>query len=365
MWHSSLHQLPLSLISSISLFLLPQFSTLQPAPAQAAPAQATPIQAAPVQVAPTARYARGEEVNLAEIVAEWRGYYADVPVYLCACQEITCDQTEQWPYREYDRYQLGVVLGPTNGKVAEAAGANCFDIADGSRPDQPRTFSADQRSANSAQAAVPPDSSTPAPPPAAPPAATSLPITPVGSSEIPVAKAINNGAAIQLTWPSGAANVIAVTGSNWNVNVLNAFDCASASLVEQKTMVAQRIIGEPAVNGITGNVAVPVLLDSCIETDQSAVFVLDPSEGGGYSLYRTQLPGARNLPNEFSTYALSSIAGLRYWDGSLLVRHGSASGAEALMIFRAGRTPAGDYAGCGVTLAGEGDTVLCPKNGLP
>ncbi len=139
----------------------------------------------------------------------------------------------------------------------------------------------------------------------------------------------------------------------------------SSSLVEQKAMAAQRIVGEPAVNSITGNVAVPVLLDSCIEVDQSAVFVLDPNEGGGYSLYRTQLPGARSLPNEFSTYALGSIAGLRYWDGSLLVRYGSASGAEALVIFRAGSTPAGDYAGCGVTIEGEGAGVLCPKTGLP
>ncbi|MGB3298953.1 MAG: hypothetical protein WBA76_11835 [Phormidesmis sp.] len=397
MWQSPLHQrasglshhrLALSFIGGVSLFLLPQFPAPQPAiaqstpaqstPAQSTPAQSAPAQAAPVQAAPTARYAQGEEVNLAEIVTEWRGYYADVPVYLCTCQETTCDQTEQWPYREYDRYQLGVALGPTNGKVAEASGANCFDIADGSRPSKPRAFSAEQNSANSAQATAPPSSSPPAPSsaplptpsPTAPPAATS-PTAPVNGSDIPVAKAINNGAALQLTWPSGTTNVIAVTGSNWNVNVLNAFDCASASLVEQKTMVAQRMIGEPAVNSMTGNVAVPVLLDSCIETDQSAVFVVDPSEGGGYSLYRTQLPGkqanqgARNLPNEFSTYAFSSIAGLRYWDGSLLVRQGSASGAEALMIFRAGRTPAGEYAGCGVTIAGEGDQVLCPRNGLP
>ena len=363
MWHFSIHQLSngsfsrklaLSLLSGVSLFLLPQFSVPQPAKAQAAPPRAVQSPSSPPQAAPTVRYARGEDINLAEIVSEWRGYYADIPVYLCTCQEDTCNQTQQWPYREYDRYQLGVALGPANGQVAEASGANCFDIADGSRPSQPRTFSAAQRSPNSAQEPFPP--ATPQTPSVIPPA----PPSQAANADIPTAKTINNGAAIQLTWPSGAVNVIEVTGSSWNVNVLNAFDCKSSSLVEQKTMEARRIVGEPAVNGITGDVAVPVLLDSCIEVDQSAVFVLDPSEGGGYSLYRAQLPGARSLPNEFSTYSLSSIAGVRYWDGSLLVRHGSASGAEALMIFRSGPTPAGDYAGCGVTRAGEGASVLCP-----
>lgn len=41
-----------------------------------------PVQAQTSPPAPTFRYAQGEEVDLAEIIAEWRGYYADVPVYL-------------------------------------------------------------------------------------------------------------------------------------------------------------------------------------------------------------------------------------------------------------------------------------------
>jgi hypothetical protein len=155
--------------------------------------------------------------------------------------------------------------------------------------------------------------------------------------------------------------VVKVRGSDWNVNVLNALDCQRGERVEEKTMTAQRVVGEPAVNSVTGNVAVPVLLDSCIETDQSAVFVLNPTEGGGYALYRTQLPGDRDFSNEFSTYGLSSLKGVRYWDGSLLVRHGSASGAEALVIFRTDSTPAGVYAGCGITLVGEGSDRLCPE----
>jgi hypothetical protein len=340
--------------------------------------------AAQNQAAPTVRYARGENVSLDEIIAEWRGYYADVPVYLCTCQEDTCNQTQQWPYREYDRYQFGVALGPANGKVAENSGSNCFDIADGSRPDNPRSFSSAQTGAGSPPAAAaPPDNNTRDNPPVAPPGRPNTPpspdlpqpaepnqevptavLTPVPKQEVPTATSINNGAAIRLEWPSGASDDIAVTSSNWNVTVLDALDCEQGSLVEQKTMTAQRVVGAPAVSGVTGNVAVPVLLDSCVETDQSAVFVLDPTEGGGYALYRTQLPGDRDFPNEFSTYALSSLDGLLYWDGSLLVRHGSASGAQALVIFRpdstSGSTPAGVYAGCGITRINEGSDRLCP-----
>lgn len=338
----------LSLLGGMSVSLLP--AAFMPSAAQA-------------QSAPTVRYAQGEEVGLAEIITEWRGYYADVPIYLCTCQEDTCNQTQQWPYREYDRYQMGVALGPTNGKIAEASGANCFDIADGSQPSNPRGFSSAQIGA----------SPTPAAAPVAPPVPVQVPNPaanqPVPASEIPTATVINNGEAIRLAWPSGASDVVTVRGSDWNVNVLNAFDCESGELVEEKTMTAQRVVGEPAVNGVTGNVAVPVLLAACVETDQSAVFILDPTEGGGYALYRAQLPGVgeasseenRDFPNEFSTYGLSSLKGVRYWDGSLLVRHGSASGAEALVIFRTDSTPAGVYAGCGITIVSEGSDRLCPE----
>ncbi|MFK8185644.1 MAG: hypothetical protein AB8B99_19890 [Phormidesmis sp.] len=354
--------------------------------------------------APTVRYARGENVGLAEIVSEWRGYYPDIPVYQCVCQEDICDQSAGWPYREFDRYQLSVALGPNNGKAAETTGFNCFDIADGSRPADPRSFSETERNPNDPVATAPPripappipdppaveqpptvvepppaidpisPEAPPAPPVAPPPsvsppssAAPSAPAVAVGpaadstaaNSGIPQATVVNNGAAIRLDWPSGTSDMVAVANSSWNLNVLDALDCASFSLVPEKVMEAQRVVGVPAVDSVTGNVAVPVLLDSCAETDQSAVFVLDPNEGGGYALYRSQLPGDRNFPNEFSSYAFSSITGVQYWDGYLLVRQANAAGAEAISVFLPGSGPVGDYGGCGVVRAGEGANVLC------
>jgi len=378
----------LSFVTLSAMTLLVQGVAVQTVVAQTAVAQ-TAVAQADVP-APTARYAQGEDVDLADIVAEWRGYYEDVPVYQCVCIDDTCSQTEQWPYRQFDRYQLSVALGPNTAKATESNGFNCFDIADGSRPSDPRAFSAALRDSaqtdtNTAAGPAPgatdqprirprPRPSTPSisqPPISQSPRVTQPPsVTQTPSSrDVVTATVINDGTDIQLDWPSGSSNVVSVTGSSWNINVLDALDCESLSVVAQKMMVAQRVQGAPVVDETTGHVAVPVLLDSCVDVDQMAVFVLDPAEGGGYALYRTQLPpvqgalsqGTFSFPNEFSSYAYSTVVSMQYWDGSLLVRQGSASGAEAISIFRMGPTPAGTYAGCGVVNNLEGATALCEE----
>ena len=366
---------------ALPLYLPPSARAQTSAPQPASPAEAVPSAEA---AAPTVRYARGEDVPLSDIVSEWRGYYEDVPVYLCVCQDDTCDQTEQWPYREYSRFQLGVALGPTNGRIAEDSGANCFDIADNSRPSAPRAFSAAQtgETASEGEAAsepetppenaalpaegaiqTPPESADAVPPTA--PGASVAPERPAQTSPAPdtlIATAIEGGESLRLSWPSGETNDIAIAGSDWNINIVDALDCASTSVVDAKAMSAQRVVGEVAVDSETGNIAIPVLLDSCLETDQSAVFILDPSEGGGYSLYRTQLPGTRNFPNEFSSYAFSSILDVSYGKGLLYVQQGTASGAESVVVFRAGTTPAGTYAGCTTVNNSEGADRLCPAS---
>ncbi|MEL6491796.1 MAG: hypothetical protein AAFQ95_17700, partial [Cyanobacteria bacterium J06621_3] len=378
MWHQSLSSAPLlRTLSSATAFTLSSATALWLSSMSMVLAQTSETR--PEPVAPTARYAQGEDVDLAEIIAEWRGYYVDIPIYLCVCQDSTCDQTSQWPYREYDRYQLSVALGPTNGKQTEANGFNCSDIADRSQPSNPRDFSTAEVGSPEAAAITPtedasplPDTSLTPPPPApvvTPPPTPTVADTPAPTTSIPNVTVINDGAGIRLDWDSGSSNVINVTDSQWNITILNALDCESLSVVEQKLMTVERVQGVPTVNAQTGHVAVPVLLDSCIETDQMGVFVLDPEEDGSYALYRTQLPEVRgplsaadrSFPDELSSYAYSTIVDMRYWDSSLLVHHGSASGAEAILVFRPGRSPAGFYAGCAVVNNQEGASVLCDQ----
>lgn len=87
----------------------------------------------PSQV-PTARYARGEDVDLALIIEEWRDRYPQTPIYACACLAETCGSTTVWPFRRFPRYQPAVVLGPTNAASNERRGFNCFDIETGEDP---------------------------------------------------------------------------------------------------------------------------------------------------------------------------------------------------------------------------------------
>lgn len=87
------------------------------------------------QQVPTARYGRGEVVDLSLIIEEWRSRYPATPVFACACMAAECDRTSQWPFRDYARYQTLVALGNFNAASNESAGFNCFDIETGDRPE--------------------------------------------------------------------------------------------------------------------------------------------------------------------------------------------------------------------------------------
>lgn len=175
---------------------------------------------------------------------------------------------------------------------------------------------------------------------------------------LPFATTANDATALHLSWVNGQSNTIDIQG--WNVAVVDAFSCDTGQQVAERTLTAQRILGQPAVDAQTGNVAVTVLLEECFDTQKSAVFVVDPQGYGGHALYRVQVPGAQPLPHEFSTYALRDAVGVQYWDSTLMVRHGDASGAEAMLIFRPGVNPAGEYAGCAILQPGESGGALCP-----
>ena len=177
--------------------------------------------------------------------------------------------------------------------------------------------------------------------------------------DIPLATTADDATALHLSWVNGQSNTIDIQG--WNVAVLDSYSCETDQQVTERTLTAQRILGQPVVDEHTGNVAVSVLLEECFDTQKSAVFVVDPQGYGGHALYRVQVPGAQPFPHEFSTYALRDAAGLQYWDSTLMVRHGDASGALAMLVFRPGVNPAGEYAGCAILEEGESGASICPE----
>jgi hypothetical protein len=153
-------------------------------------------------------------------------------------------------------------------------------------------------------------------------------------------------------------NTLTLTPDDFQVQVLDAVNCAELRPEPEQQFVGRLFFDTVSVDPQTGNVAVGVLLDECVEMQVSAVFVIDP-QPGAYALYRVAVPGDRRLPDEFSTFPLGSISNLGYLGEQLLIQHGDASGSSALLVFSTDDHPAGRYRGCVVTRTREG-TGLCP-----
>lgn len=175
-------------------------------------------------------------------------------------------------------------------------------------------------------------------------------------SILPEVEIVSDGEQLQGEWQG---QTYTIDADELAVRVLDTFDPETGEMVDRR-MSGQRIV-DVDVDPTTGNIAVGVLLDYFAATSVSAVFIIDP-QPGAYAIYRAQVPGARPLPDEFSTYNLRSIESVRFADENLIVRQVDASGAEALVVFKPAATPAMEYAGCVDIDAGEGRD-LCSSIG--
>jgi hypothetical protein len=167
-------------------------------------------------------------------------------------------------------------------------------------------------------------------------------------SSLPEVEIVSEGEQLQGEWQG---QTYTIDADELAVRVLDTFDPQTGETVDRR-ISGQRIV-DVDVDPTTGNIAVGVLLDYFAATSTSAVFIIDP-QPGAYAIYRAQVPGSRPLPDEFSTYELRGIESVRFADGNLIVRQVDASGAEALVVFKPGETPAMEYAGCVDIDAGEG-----------
>ncbi|GAB4145157.1 MAG: hypothetical protein Fur0046_22740 [Cyanobacteria bacterium J069] len=173
------------------------------------------------------------------------------------------------------------------------------------------------------------------------------------------AEVIANGAQLRLT-AQGQTQII--DADRLNVRVLNGLNCEKLQLEPEQVLNGQRFHPSVGIDAQTGNVAVGVILQECVETQLSAVFVIDP-QGSGHALYRVQVPGETVLQDEFTTYPLKDLIQIGYLGRDLLVKHGDASGSSSILVFTPSNTPAGQYAGCVYTEIVEG-TSLCPPESV-
>lgn len=180
------------------------------------------------------------------------------------------------------------------------------------------------------------------------------------NTSIPKARLSSDRTQLQLRWDGQR---YAIDAEDISAQVLDAVDCNTAQIRDRQTLTGKWFFPESvSVDPVTGNVAVGVLLQECLATQTSAVVVIDP-QPGSYRTYTVRVPGARTLPDASSTFPLNGITATGFVGRDLAVRHGDASGSEAMLVFKNGTTPASMYAGCLYTVDGEGDR-LCPPPGL-
>lgn len=172
----------------------------------------------------------------------------------------------------------------------------------------------------------------------------------------PQVEIISNGTQLRGTW-QGETYII--DASELNALVLDTYDPETGDRVDRE-ITGERFV-DVSVNPETGHIAVGVFLEYFAATTTSATFIID-LQSGGYAIYRAQVPGDKPFPNEFSTYALSTIEYVRFVEENLFVKHGDAAGNAALVVFKPGSTPAMEYAGCVNLELAEG-RGLCSRIG--
>ncbi len=161
----------------------------------------------------------------------------------------------------------------------------------------------------------------------------------VNPSAIPQAQIISDGKQLKAEW---LGKTFTINATDFTVRVMNAPDPKTGQIVA-KQMRGDRISAF-AIHPTTGNIAVGVVLQYFAATTTSAVFIVDP-QTGGYAIYRVQVPGNRDLSDEFSTYALDVVQSVNFLEDNLFVKQIDAAGAQSLLVFKPRQTPAMKYAG--------------------
>ena len=184
------------------------------------------------------------------------------------------------------------------------------------------------------------------------------PISPKPSKSLLRVSIVNDGTELKI---QDGTTTQTIKASRLNLRLINGLNCQAKKVLPTQRLSGKRFIPQGfSFNPTNGNLAVGVVLQECFDTQQSAVFVLEPQDNwSGYAIYRVQLPGTKKLPDEFSSYPFRTIQKIGFFGDDLLVKHGDASGTEALVVFENSGKPAGKYDGCLVTSAGESQNI-CP-----
>lgn len=183
---------------------------------------------------------------------------------------------------------------------------------------------------------------------ATPATAQLIPSTPkIQTPSFPTLRLIRNGT--QLRVYDGKI-IQTIKANRLKIRVLDSLTCDGIQ-VKRRTLSGKRFFSEAVkLDKKTGNLAVGVLLQNCLDQNISAVFILQPKPNWtNYVVHRVSIPGKRLISDRFSTYPLQRIKTIGFIDGNLLIKHADAANSEALLVYTSSNKPVGKYAGCVVT----------------
>lgn len=152
-----------------------------------------------------------------------------------------------------------------------------------------------------------------------------------------------------------------IKADSLKVRVLDSITCEGKQ-VKRQTLSGQKFFPKTInLDKKTGNLAVGVLLQNCLQQNISAAFILQPKPNWtNYIVHRVPVPGKKQINNRFSTYPLGKIKIIDFIDGDLLIKYSSLNNSEALLVYTASNKPVGKYAGCVMTKQNKRDSI-CPS----
>lgn len=180
----------------------------------------------------------------------------------------------------------------------------------------------------------------------------------IENRKVPKVRIVENGGKLRIY---DGKIIKTIQANSLKVRVLDSLTC-EGKLVKRRTLSGKKLSSQAIkLDKKTGNLAVGVLLQNCLEHKISAVFILQPKPNwNNYLVHRLAVPGKRQINNRFSTYPLGTIKKIGFIDDNLLIKHTNFQNSEALLVYTTSNKASGKYAGCVVTQLGKSDSI-CPS----
>ncbi len=176
-----------------------------------------------------------------------------------------------------------------------------------------------------------------------------IPSTPVKAESIraPQVRILANGTKLRIYDGKFIQNIKA---NSLKIRILDSLSC-DGKPVKRQTLSGKKFFNHAiTLNKKTGDLAVGVLLQNCLKSHISAIFILQPKPNwDNYVIHRVPIPGEQQINNRFSSYPLKNIQRIGFRDGKLWIKHAHLNNSEALLVYTSSNRQVEKHAPCFVT----------------